>query len=446
MRGSASSGDGPRTRLSRFHPYPAMVADELAIDLARSHVRPGQAVLDPFCGSGRLLIAGAAVPGEFLGIDVNPLACLITMAKATDVRAETISELIADIEDGRQRVKPKPLYFREQRKVPWYSDAVLAEIGQMVSWINEMKLDLPYKTVMATAFSAAVRDASYCEIGRWKLHRINVAARRKHVKSAWDCLKRRLQLYAGETTGTGPPKGNVSVVRGNAADVVAGISSRTDPLLFDLVITSPPYGDSKTTVQYGAASALCLDAVSQIDGFEEFFMQGVDIDRQCLGGSRRSSVGDREISEIPKRYWGGAQGTKTAATVAAFLADVSFVFAQVTGALKPKGRAVVVLGRRSVGGFRVKLDLLLVDCMERLGLRLESRERRALHDKQLPRRINRFGRAASDHIRAKGLTKTMSEEFILTFEMPPNSQNKSQDDTKCSTYDTGTAPPSRSPT
>ena len=311
MPGYASSRDDRRTRLSRFHPYPAMVADELALELARNHVRPGQAVVDPFCGSGRLLFAGATVPGEFLGIDVNPLACLITMAKATDVGADTISELIGDIECGRQRVRPKPLHFREQRKVPWYSATVLAEIEQMVSWINELKLDLPDKTVVATAFSAAVRDASYCERGRWKLHRIDVGARTKHATSAWDCLKHRLQLYATETTRTAPLKGKVSVIRGDATEVIASVSKHPDSQ-FDLVITSPPYGDSKTTVQYGAASALYLDAVSQIDGFGEFFIQGVDIDRQCLGGSSGPSVdrggGVYSVKAVLGRSTGNEEG------------------------------------------------------------------------------------------------------------------------------------------
>ena len=62
-----------------------MVADDLAVALAGKHVKPGYKVLDPFCGSGRLLVAGANVPGEFVGIDANPLACLITMAKTAAV-------------------------------------------------------------------------------------------------------------------------------------------------------------------------------------------------------------------------------------------------------------------------------------------------------------------------------------------------------------------------
>ena len=52
-----------------------------------------------------------------------------------------------------------------------------------------------------------------------------------------------------------------------------------------------------------------------------------------------------------------------------------------------------------------------------LGLRPASCERRVIQEKRLPKTINRFGRARSKEIRAKGITRTMTEEFILTFEM-----------------------------
>jgi hypothetical protein len=43
-------------------------------------------------------------------------------------------------------------------------------------------------------------------------------------------------------------------------------------------MTSPPYGDSRTTVQYGAASALCLSVVSRLCGLEQLGMLGREID------------------------------------------------------------------------------------------------------------------------------------------------------------------------
>ena len=393
-----------------------MVADDLAVALAERHVKPGFKVLDPFCGSGRLLFAGANVPGEFVGIDVNPLACLITMAKAAAVIPSTISDIAKDIECARMGVAVGPLKLRARRKVSWFSESVRVELAQIVAWINELRLDWPERTVIATALSAATRDVSYSRKGRWKLHRLSSNARMTHTKSAWDCLRKRLDNYVTEACKAPLPQGRVTAIRGDVAKVLSPGSSRSLLSSFDLVITSPPYGDSKTTVQYGATSALCLDAVSYIDGFEDFFVPGCNIDRQCLGDDRVTSHHSEILGEI-KRYWAGARGSIHAASIARFLTDFFQAFERVAPLLRVGGQVVLVLGRRSVGGFRVKLDKFTKDCLEPLGLRPTNCDRRLIRKKRLPNTINRFGRAKSEQLRAKGTTKTMSDEFVLTFEM-----------------------------
>ena len=299
----------------------------------------------------------------------------------------------------------------------WFSEAVRVDLALIISWINALRLDWPERTVVAAALSAATRDVSYSRKGRWKLHRLSSAARMTHSKCAWDCLRQRLKHYVTEASKNPPPRGRVSVIRGDAAKVLSPESPQSLLLPpFDLVITSPPYGDSKTTVQYGAASALCLDAVSHIDGFEDFFVPGCDIDHQCLGGDHGSLAPSDFLIEI-KRYWAGARTGKQATMVARFLADFFQVFERVAPLLRMGGQAVLVLGRRSVGGFRVKLDIFAKDCLGRLGLNPTSYERRVIREKHLPRTINRFGRAKSKQLRAKGMTKTMTDEYILTFEV-----------------------------
>ena len=82
------------TRLSSIHPYPAMIADPLAEQLANEFVSTGMRVLDPFCGTGRTLLAAAARGADCIGFDVNPHAVLLVKAKSASYQLNEIDDFL----------------------------------------------------------------------------------------------------------------------------------------------------------------------------------------------------------------------------------------------------------------------------------------------------------------------------------------------------------------
>lgn len=391
-----------------------MVPDALALALAYSYAKPGLKMLDPFCGSGRLIMAAAARGANCVGADANPLACLLTRAKAAQACLTTIAAVAKDAERiSAAGYTCEPLMLRDHSKVQWFSRKVAAELTAIVAWINNLGLNIPERLVVGAALSAAARDASWCRKGGWKLHRLAAAQREAKVDSAWGRFAARLRHYLVDAKRV-PLSGSVAVVKNDARFSPRIGSAAELASAFDLVLTSPPYGDSKSTVQYGAASGLCLDVVSRINGFEELFTFGRDIDASCLGGSARSCQ-DVKLSNI-RRYWAGSPQNAAAARVERFFADFWDVCYSIGDALRPEGIAVLVIGRRSTGGFRTKLDEFAMDAFGAFGMRLVSCERRPLKHKRLPSRTNRYGRAQSEERRSKGRTKTIADEIILTFE------------------------------
>src|ERR1700680_749490 len=59
---------------AKFHP-PVVQA------LLAQHTTPGQCVLDPFCGSGTLLVEAARMERHSIGLDVDPIAAAVAEAK-----------------------------------------------------------------------------------------------------------------------------------------------------------------------------------------------------------------------------------------------------------------------------------------------------------------------------------------------------------------------------
>src|ERR1044072_1776655 len=120
------------TYLSSLHPYPAMIANELATTLAERFVAPGNSVLDPFCGTGRTLLASqSAHASQVVGVDVNPLATLIAQAKFAPASERRIRRLgLAPLHEAS-----KPLDF-ESRKVSWFSTTSRAHLTAIIRVIN----------------------------------------------------------------------------------------------------------------------------------------------------------------------------------------------------------------------------------------------------------------------------------------------------------------------
>lgn len=62
----------------------------------------------------------------------------------------------------------------------------------------------------------------------------------------------------------------------------------------DLIVTSPPYGDSRTTVAYGEFSRLS----SQFLGLESFSGKSISgLDKELLGGSKVNKETEEELSK-----------------------------------------------------------------------------------------------------------------------------------------------------
>jgi site-specific DNA-methyltransferase (cytosine-N4-specific) len=389
-----------------------MVADNLALSLAARHVRAGDAVLDPFCGSGRLL-AAVLQPSVRVGIDTNPLACLLTRAKLADADVDVLTAMLAGLHRAREFTCASVLRPGTYRRVEWFTPAALRELGQIVSWINALGLAEPERLLAAAALSGAARDVSFARKNGWKLHRLAAEARANFTASAWTAFERRLRYCQQEVLRRPLPAGRTQVELADARRLHGKETVHSWRGAFNVVLTSPPYGDSRTTVQYGAASSLCLYFVSRIDGFQEYFASGGSIDAQCLGGVTLRLT--KELTDI-RPYWAGRKGTRIARNVARFLADYGNACDGIAQCLRPGGTAVLVVGQRSTGGFRLKLDRFTADCLDSHGLVPVSIEHHCLREKWVPLRINRFGRCASSEQKMKGLTKTISNEVILEFQ------------------------------
>jgi adenine-specific DNA methylase len=81
-----------------FHSYPARMHPETAARLVASLSAPGQTVLDPFCGSGTVLVEARRLGRHGLGYDVNPLSRELCWLKTSSPGDAWLSALLENAE------------------------------------------------------------------------------------------------------------------------------------------------------------------------------------------------------------------------------------------------------------------------------------------------------------------------------------------------------------
>src|SRR3989339_1416472 len=96
MEFEQSNGNGSTTYLTHnFHTYPAKFIPQIPKSAILQFTKEGDTVLDPFCGCGTTLVEAKLLNRNAIGVDLNPIATLVSKAKTNKIDREQIS-LISD--------------------------------------------------------------------------------------------------------------------------------------------------------------------------------------------------------------------------------------------------------------------------------------------------------------------------------------------------------------
>ena len=93
-----------------IHPYPAKFIPQIPRELISVlYPNDGTAVMDPFCGSGTTLVEAASAGIAAIGVDLHPLACLISKVKVTPLSGNLIEAVEDAIDRSNKYPGNKPL-------------------------------------------------------------------------------------------------------------------------------------------------------------------------------------------------------------------------------------------------------------------------------------------------------------------------------------------------
>ncbi|MGH7272735.1 MAG: DNA methyltransferase [Polyangiaceae bacterium] len=143
------SDDADRAHVHGFHTYPARMHPRTAARLVTAVSAPGTTVLDPFCGSGTVLVEAMVAGRRAIGIDLNPLAVRLARLKTTPFEARDREVLvvsareIAAFADARRVRRAGSTRRYPPEDVAIFDPHVLLELDSLRSAISDRALTQP---------------------------------------------------------------------------------------------------------------------------------------------------------------------------------------------------------------------------------------------------------------------------------------------------------------
>ena len=382
-----------------IHPFPARMAPELARRSLGTIPRGGR-VLDPMCGSGTVARASVETGLQCVGVDIDPLAVLMSRAWITRLEPDRIRaaahklvEAAKSLSDGvvERTADPETERFISY----WFAPQQESGLARLATVLRQQCGSV--KDTLAVALSRIIVSKEMMA----SLARDTSHSRPHRVADSND-----FDVYAGFlrsarylATRLEPDliKGQAEIRLGDAR-TLEGIDDES----FDLALTSPPYlnaidylrGHRLTLVWLGYEMKPLRQIRSVSVGAEKMMLEK-DISADIL-----SFVLERENSEIGSRYLGWIQR---------YAYDIDAILFQIRRVVKQSGQLVMVLGNSFIRGAEIDNAGLVEALAEKAGFQLENR-----HVREIPAR-RRYLPPPGDGQNA--LDVRMRTETVLTFNM-----------------------------
>ena len=363
-----SPGRMTGTGMTTIHPFPARMAPHLAREALRD-VPSGGLVLDPMCGSGTVLRASVENAFHGVGVDIDPLAALMSRVWTTPLDP---GQILRDSEDLIRKAKSLPSAHvartndDETRRFVsyWFAppqESQLARIATVLGRDNRVTSDalaiaLSRIIVSKEKLASLARDTSHS-----RPHRVADT----NDYDVYNGFLRSCRILAGRL--------KPDLIQATA-DIRVGDARSLDWIAdesVDLTLTSPPYlnaidyirGHRLSLVWMGHMVASLRKTRSANVGAE----RGMAKEESSIAIA--GYVTKREGSTIDARHLGW---------IRRYAMDMQAVLQEIHRTLKLTGRLVLVLGNSFIRGAAIDNAALVESIAKRVGFQVVRRRTREI--------------------------------------------------------------------
>jgi DNA modification methylase len=375
------------------HPYPAKLLAHIPYFFLANTLlsKPGDTVLDPFCGSGTVLLEGKLLKREVIGADINPLARLISKVKILPLSENKLRHIFDSI---LKEIPNKP-YSAPPDVVNldyWYYPHVTKQLLCIFESIKKLD-DLAIRDFFLVCFSCCARKVSLADPrlavpvrlregqypeGHWlrektdahlrKLRRINVV---KVFENIVEQNIQRMSLFEKINNDCSQP-----IICNDAKALMTddSLSEKKKYTLIpdnsvQLVITSPPYSGAQ---KYIRSTSLNMGWLGFCSASELITYKEATIGREEYHKDEYQKYIDTGILPADKILKKLRKINPLRSHITSnYLIEMQEAMRETTRVLKPKGYLLLVTANNQICGHEFRTPIYLRAIVEKLGFSLE---------------------------------------------------------------------------
>lgn len=384
-----------------IHPFPARMAPEIALNTL-SELKEGQTVLDPMSGSGMVLSLAARRGINSIGIDLDPLARLISLVGATKINEQDAVLALNILLEKAKKIEPYEVTLpwidndiETQKFISyWFAEKQARQLRAIVYYLvvdKKLIADEKIRNVLFVSLSRLIiskepkaslaRDTAHSRPHRtitennfdiFEAFPISL----KHVLHALSAneITENTQCYLGDAR--------------NLKDIKDGV--------IDAVITSPPYlnaidymrGNKFSLIWYGYR-------ISELTEIRRITI-GTEI-------TSNSNIGF-ELDKIAKTIINSQLQNKLNKVIKKYIEDIFYQLKETRRVLKHGGIATYVIGNCTSNGIYIKNNEILKEIACFVGMKIDSEHTRVIpsNKRYLPVNISSnnslYKRIRTEHI------------------------------------------------